>query len=63
MWNWSARVAEHAAAAAFTRPVTDPEPTVAERSAQRETGTGGGAANDDRSGAMCPEAADYGLAG
>ncbi|WP_067651866.1 hypothetical protein [Nocardia harenae] len=63
MWNWSDRVAEHATAAACTRPVTDPEPTVTERSAQRETVTGGDAANDTRSGATRPEVADYGLAG
>lgn len=29
MWGWSTTVAEHAAAAAFTRwPVTEPEPTI-----------------------------------
>ncbi len=36
MWGWSRSVAEHAAAAAFTRPVTEPEPkdTEAEPSAE-----------------------------
>lgn len=28
MWGWSARVAEFADAAAFTRTVSEPEPTV-----------------------------------
>ncbi|MFC8045789.1 hypothetical protein [Nocardia sp. NPDC057353] len=63
MWNWSACVAEYAAAAVFTRPVIDPEPTVTERAAERETVTGGDAANDNRSGATRPEVAEYGLAG
>ncbi|VFB01555.1 Uncharacterised protein [Nocardia cyriacigeorgica] len=38
MWGWSSRVAEHAAAAAFTRPVGEPEPTVTETASAAESG-------------------------
>lgn len=34
MWHWTTRTGEHPEAVAFTRPVTEPEPTIT------ETGTG-----------------------
>lgn len=30
MWHWTTRTGEHPEAVAFTRPVTEPEPTITE---------------------------------
>jgi hypothetical protein len=38
VWGWSSGVAEYVAAAAFTRPVGEPEPTVTETAAAAEFG-------------------------
>ncbi|MBF6416522.1 hypothetical protein [Nocardia cyriacigeorgica] len=67
MWGWSSGVAEYAAAAAFTRPVGEPEPTVTETESAGEFGFTEPACDGEIAGAsaMRPAArpADFDLAG
>lgn len=67
MWGWSSGVAEHAAAAAFTQPVGEPEPTVTDTESAAESGFTGEACDAEIGGASAmrwtARPADFDLAG
>ncbi|MBF6480320.1 hypothetical protein [Nocardia cyriacigeorgica] len=67
MFGWSRSVAEHATAAAFTRPVAEPEPKFTEAESAAESGFTAEAAEGETGGGSAmrsaPRPADFDLAG